>query len=79
MQNAATWKKVIAFFINIIGSFLIFGYLIAWFTGGLKWGGFNLNGAPALLVFVLVIAYFIIFNTFLGGTLGKRLMGIAGR
>ena len=48
-------------------------------TGDTTAGGFELNGGPALLLFVLVIAYFVVMNKWLGGTLFKRLFGIVGR
>ena len=36
--------------------------------------GFQLNGLPALILFALIIAYFIVFNRFLGGTIWKRIL-----
>ncbi len=72
-----TWKKVLAFCVDFLGSFLIFGFVIAYFLGGLTEEGFNLQGAPALVLFSLMIAYFIVMGRYCGGTLGKRLFGIA--
>jgi len=76
VQNVPTWKKVVAFLIDLIGSFFILGYIIGYFTGNLTSRGFNLNGGPAFLLFILIIVYFVVFNKFLGGTVGKRLFKI---
>jgi uncharacterized RDD family membrane protein YckC len=71
-----TWKKVLAFLIDFFGCFFIFGYVIAYFSGGLTSEGFNLNGVPALVLFALIIAYFIIMKNYFGGTFGKKILGI---
>lgn len=71
------WKRVLAFILDLLGSFILFGWIIAKFTGETTQEGFNLTGGSAFLLFALVIAYFVIFNKFLGGTIGKRIFGIA--
>jgi hypothetical protein len=76
MNNAPLWKKIIAFFIDLFGSFIVLGYLIALVTGGTTEGGFQLNGMPAFALFAAVILYFILMNKYAKGTLGKHLMGI---
>jgi hypothetical protein len=70
----ATWRVVLAFFLDLITSFTVFGYLIARLTGGLTENGFSLEGLPAILCFGLVIAYFLIMPS-LGGRLWQRLLG----
>lgn len=75
----ATWKIVVAAILDFLLVFFAAGYAIAMLTGGTTAGGFELNGAPALVLFALVIAYFVVMNKWLGGTLFKRLFGIAGR
>lgn len=77
MENAPIWKRILAFIVDLFGTFIVFGMIIGYFTGSLVEGGFNLQGWPALLLFALIIAYFVVFNKYLGGTLGKRLFGIA--
>ncbi len=69
-------KKVFAFILDFITSFGGFGYLIAKFTGGLTEGGFELSGGPALLLFALVIAYFVVLNRFAGGTIWKHILRV---
>ena len=71
------WKKVLAFIIDLFGSYFILGYIIGALTGGISDGGFSLNGGPAFLLFALVVAYFVVMNKYLGGTVGKRILGIA--
>ena len=75
--EAPTWKKVVAFIIDLVVSFLVLGYLVAAMTGGLTEGGFSLEGGPFFLLIVLVVLYFVLMNKFAGGTLGKMLFGIS--
>lgn len=77
MNTVPTWKKIVAFLLDLIGSFVVFGYIIALLTGNTSQGGFSLNGGPAFLLFAIVIVYFVVMNKFVGGTLGKRIFGIA--
>jgi hypothetical protein len=70
----ATWRIVLAAIFDFLTAFLVFGYIIASVFGGKTADGFQLNGLPALLLFVLIAAYFILFNRFLGGTLWKRIL-----
>lgn len=74
---APMWKRVLAFLLDLFGSFFIFGMIIGYLTGGATKEGFSLTGGPALLLFALVIAYFVIMNKYCGGTVGKRILGIA--
>jgi len=73
-KPVATWRKVVAFILDLVFAFVIFGYVIAKFTGGTTENGFDLQGGPAFLLFGLVILYFIVFRRFLGGTLFQRLL-----
>lgn len=72
-------RVVLAAILDFITTFVVFGYLVARFTGGLTDNGFNLTGWPALLMFVLIIAYFVIFNKFLGGTIWRWILGARKR
>lgn len=76
MNNTPSWKKIIAFLSDLIGSFFIFGYTISYFTGNINNDGFNLQGIPALFAVILIVSYFVIFNKYFGGTLGKKIFGI---
>lgn len=71
------WKKVLAFIVDFAATFFVFGYIISYVTGDTTSDGFSLQGIPALILFVIIIAYFVLMNKYAGGTLGKRLFGIA--
>ena len=73
-QGPATWRIVLAFFLDLLTAFFVLGYLVATVLGGRTEEGFQLNGMPALVLFALIIAYFLVFNRFLGGTLWKRIL-----
>ncbi len=77
MKKVPAWKRVLAFLLDLVGSFFILGYIIGYFTDNLTDGGFALEGGSAILLFALMIAYFVIMNKCCGGTLGKRIFGIS--
>ena len=61
--------------------YFVVGYIMASIFGGLKEGGFDLHGGPAILVIMLTlifgIAYFTVFEAlWRGQSLGKKLAGI---
>lgn len=74
-RDVASWRIIVAFLLDLITSFLVLGYLIALIFGGTTEDGFSLQGGTALLLFAAVIAYFVVFNRFLGGTIWKRILG----
>ena len=67
-------RIVFAAILDFFTIFFVAGYLVAKFTGNTTESGFQLNGAPALLVFGLIIAYFVA-GKYLGGTLWQRILG----
>ena len=74
---APMWKRVLAPILDFIMTFFGFGYLIAAATGNLNQpSGFSLDGWPALLLFVLMAAYFYIGRRVTSGTLWDRFFGI---
>jgi hypothetical protein len=73
-RKPATWRVVIAYILDAFTVFFGLGYLIGWLTGGLTSNGFALNGFPALVLFVLTIAYFIICHRYLRGTLWRHIL-----
>lgn len=68
------FKKIIAAVLDFATSFGGFGYIIAKFTGNVTQEGFQLNGLPAIILFALVVAYFVIGNK-TGGTIWQRIFG----
>lgn len=70
----ATWRIVLAAILDFFTIFWIAGLLVASLLGGRTEDGFQLNGVPALVCFALMVAYFVVFNKFLGGTIWKRIL-----
>lgn len=72
-DRVPSWKIVLAAILDFISVFLLAGWIIAQFTGSTTATGFQLNGLPAVLLFVIVIAYFVLARR-MGGTLWQRLL-----
>jgi hypothetical protein len=75
-NSTATWRKTVAAMLDFVFVFFIAGYVVGYLTGNLTSGGFELHGAPALVVFAAIAVYFVIFTRFLGGTLWQRMLGV---
>ena len=75
-HSVATWRKVVAAALDFLFIFFIAGFAVAYLTGNLTKGGFELNGAPALAVFAATALYFVVFIKFLGGTVWQRVLGV---
>lgn len=73
-RGPATWRIVLAAILDFFTIFWISGLLVASLAGGTTEQGFELNGWPALICFLLIIAYFVVFNKYLGGTVWKRIL-----
>jgi len=73
------WRKVAAAILDFLTVFFLGGYAIASFTVGKTQTGFQLDGLPALTLFALIIAYFVIGHRYVGGTLWQRLLGAQSR
>ena len=68
-------KKVLAAILDFLTVFILGGIVIGQFTGGATEGGFELSGTPALILFALIVAYFVIgWKT--GGTLWQRILKV---
>lgn len=74
-NRVAGWRKVLAAVLDFFFAFYIAGYAVGYFTSDLTDGGFELKGVPALILFALIAAYFIVFSRFLGGTIFQRVLG----
>ncbi len=75
MSYAGVGMRAVAVIIDAVVLFAV-GYLIAIATGQTTGGGFRLEGAPALLWFLVSFAYYIVLEAQLGGTPGKLLLGL---
>lgn len=74
VKKVPTWRIVLAAILDCLTAFFVLGFLVATIFGGRTARGFSLEGGPALLVFALIVAYFVIFNRYLGGTIWKRIL-----
>ncbi len=70
----ATWRIVLAALLDFFTAFFVCGFAVATVFGGRTAGGFQLNGGPALLAMALIVAYFVVFNKYLGGMIWKRIL-----
>jgi len=73
---APFWKRVLAPILDFVMVFFVGGNLIGMATGMNTPGGFDLQGWPAVLLFVLVAVYFYVGRRVTGGTLWDRFFGI---
>jgi uncharacterized membrane protein YoaK (UPF0700 family) len=73
-KPVSTWRKVLAGILDFFTIFFVAGYLIGYATGNLTADGFELKGGPAFLFFAAVIAYFVMFSKYLGGTLWQCIL-----
>ncbi|BAT60703.1 hypothetical protein GJW-30_1_03252 [Variibacter gotjawalensis] len=72
--QVATWRKVVAAILDFLTVFFVGGYIVGASTGNLTSSGFKLEGMSALLLFILIIAYFYVGRKILGGTLWQRIL-----
>jgi uncharacterized RDD family membrane protein YckC len=72
--RASIGRRIGAGILDFITVFFGGGYLIAKLTGNTTEGGFSLSGFPAVVLFVLVAAYFVAGHYY-GGTIWQRVLG----
>lgn len=75
---AGLGRRFVAQVLDLVVLFAI-AMLLAMLTGNTTATGFNLQGGPALLWFVIGAAYFVLLEGWAGQTVGKRLTGIVVR
>lgn len=75
MEFVGVGKRAVAIIIDTIVLFVV-GYAVAMVTGETTTAGFNLQGGSAFLLFGIALAYYVVLETTLGGTLGKKALGI---
>lgn len=73
-RQVSTFRKVMAAILDFLTVFLIGGFVIGSLTGGTTDGGFKLSGLPAVILFVLIAAYFWVGYRYSGGTLWQRIL-----
>jgi uncharacterized RDD family membrane protein YckC len=75
MQGVGVGKRAVAIIIDMI-VLCIVGWVIGMGMGGAASTGFNLAGAPALIWFLIALAYYVVMEVQMGGTLGKLALGL---
>lgn len=76
-ENAPYARSVVAFLVDFIASFVVLGYAIALASGQMDQFRFHLTGNRALMLLAAMGAYFVVFDLFLGGTIGRRILKVA--
>jgi uncharacterized RDD family membrane protein YckC len=74
-----TGSRIVAAFIDIILLGVVFAVLAALFgdtNSGDEGFSVNLSGAPGIVYFLIVLAYYLGLETMYGQTLGKKVMGL---
>jgi len=74
-KQPSTARKVFAAILDFLFIFFVAGYGVSAVVGGTTSDGFKLEGAPAFVVFGIIVLYFIVGRRYLGGTLFQRLLG----
>jgi uncharacterized RDD family membrane protein YckC len=75
MNYVGVGLRAVAVIIDTI-ILMVVGYVIAMFGGTTTASGFQLNGGPALLLFLIGFAYYIVMEAQQGGTVGKLVLGL---
>ena len=73
MEPVGVGRRAVAIIIDSILLGIV-AYLVASVTGGTTAEGFQLQGAPAFLVFLIAMAYYVVMEKTSGATLGKMAM-----
>jgi hypothetical protein len=73
LARPAFWRRGLAGFLDFLTVFFIGGYVIGSLTGETTADGFKLSGLPALVLLVLIVAYFYFGWKVLGGTIWQRI------
>jgi uncharacterized RDD family membrane protein YckC len=75
MEAVGVGRRAVAIIIDSILLGII-GWIIAKFTGGTTEAGFEVTGMPALLLFLIALAYYVVMEVQWGGTVGKMVLGL---
>lgn len=73
-KQVPAWRHIVAFILDLVVSFALFGWIIAKITGNTTDGGFQLSGTPALILFAAILIYFVGLGRMGGGTVFQRIL-----
>ncbi len=77
-RKVSQLRIVAAAILDFLTIFFLGGYIIGKATGNTTESGFQLNGLPALILFAVIIAYFVIGSRYAGGTIWQRILKTRG-
>jgi uncharacterized RDD family membrane protein YckC len=75
MEAVGVGRRAVAIIIDSI-LLMVIGWALALVMGSTSGAGFGLEGAPALLWFLIAMAYYVVMEVTSGGTIGKKVMGL---
>jgi hypothetical protein len=75
LARPAFWRRGLAGLFDFLTVFFVGGYVIGSLTGETTKEGFSLNGLPALVLFITIVAYFYVGWKVLDGTIWQRIFG----
>jgi uncharacterized RDD family membrane protein YckC len=76
METAGVGLRALAIIIDTL-ILMVVGWALAKMTGQTATAeGFNVTGAPALLLFFVGLAYYVVMEATSGATVGKKAMGL---
>ena len=75
MEGVGVGRRAVAIIFDMIVLGII-GWVLGMALGGATSDGFNLSGAPALIWFLIALAYYVVMEVQMGGTLGKLALGL---
>jgi hypothetical protein len=74
-KRVATWRKVLAPVLDFLMILSIGWFVLSTLTGGVDPDGYKLETIPAIVLAVVIIAYFWLGSRYAGGTLWQRILG----
>jgi len=77
-RKVSYFRIVAAAILDFFTIFFVGGYIIGKLTGNTTDTGFQLNGWPALVLFAVIIAYFVIGSRYAVGTIWQRILRTRG-
>ncbi len=77
-RKVSQLRIVAAAILDFLTIFFVGGFIIGKLTGNTTESGFQLNGLPALVLFAVIIAYFVIGAKYAGGTIWQRILKTRG-
>ena len=72
-RKVSQLRIVAAAILDFLTIFFLGGFIIARLTGNTTETGFQLNGLPAVVLYAVIIAYFVIGSKYAGGTIWQRI------